>query len=123
MLNIVAIGYITSIVLGIWQWKNYIGTFKRRRLPRTLLPLISWTVICSFAYRILETPQWVFNGTRLAPSFLLKYGQQLYHPINHGPVLERTYTPLTALFYLSATFCQRPNSSVLVASSLTVVSA
>jgi hypothetical protein len=90
------------------------------RLGRALMPFMSWSVLAGLVFRILETPNWTFNGTRLAPAFALTRGYNLYYPPDKGPVLETTYGPATALFYLSTTLMRTPNAAVLAGSAVTV---
>ena len=73
------------------------------------------------AERILQTPFWSYNGTRLAPSFGLVHGYRLYYPPADGPVLSTIYGPVTALAYLAATFASSPNPAVLIGSGITVL--
>ena len=103
-------------------WRRSARTNRISRLRRTILPLLIWSLCGGLFFRILQTPNWTFNGTRLAPAFALTRGYQLYYPPESGPVLETTYAAMTALFYLPTTTLRTPNSAVIVGSLLTVIS-
>lgn len=50
---------------------------------------------------------------RLAPSFAITRGYQLYYPPDAGPVLSTIYGPITAFIYLPATLAHTPRSAIL----------
>src|ERR1700758_2478922 len=91
------------------------------KLISILMPFVFLALLGVLAARILQTPFWSFNGTRLAPSFGLVHGYRLYYPPADGPVLSTMYGPVTALVYLMATFASSPNSAVLIGSGITVL--
>lgn len=86
-----------------------------------LMSFVFLVLLGVLADRILQTPFWSFNGTRLAPSFGLVHGYRLYYPPTDGPVLSTMYGPVTAFVYLVATFASSPNSAVLIGSGITVL--
>lgn len=55
---------------------------------------------------------------RLAPSFAIAKGYQLYYPADHGPVLSTIYGPVTALVYLPATLASSPLGATFIATIL-----
>ena len=113
--------FLVAAALSVVCWRKSVRHSHLSRLMRTMVPLLLWTVCGGLAYRILETPKWTFNGTRLGPVFALTRGYSLYYPRESGPILETTYAPIAALFYLPTTALRTPNSAVIAGSTLTVI--
>ena len=73
-------------------------------------------------HRLLETPLWSFNGSRLMPSFALAHGVHYYVLFPPGgPLYSTLYGPLMAILYLPATLFPSPNSAVLAGAILTAL--
>ena len=61
-----------------------------------------------------------WNGSRLAPTFALLYGYQLYYPATEGPITNHVYGPVAALAYLPATIFRTPTPAILAGGALQV---
>ena len=79
-------------------------------------------LITTACYRLLRTPFWSANGSRLMPSFALARGLNYYvvSPPG-GPLYSSLYGPMVAIVYLPATLFRSPNSAVLAGAVITVV--
>ena len=72
--------------------------------------------------RLLETPFWSFNGSRLMPSIALARGVNYYVVFPPGGALYTTsYGPVMAIVYLPATLLSSPNSAVLLGAAITML--
>ena len=79
-------------------------------------------LLLACVYRVLETPFWNVNGSRLMPSFALSRGVNYYVDLARGgPLYSTLYGPLVAIVYLPATWFPTPNSAVLAGSAITVL--
>jgi|SRR5580658_209213 hypothetical protein len=79
-------------------------------------------LLLTICHRVLETPLWSFNGSRLMPSFAVARGVNYYILIPPGgPLYSSLYGPLTAIVYLPATLFPSPNSAVLAGAVITVL--
>jgi len=112
---------LMALVVSAVLWLKRRDEPQVRRLMRAITPILLWSLAGGLAFRILQTPLWPFNGTRLAPALGLTRGYGLYYPRNSGPVLETTYGPVTALFYLPTWVTHTPNLAVLLGSAMTAV--
>lgn len=65
---------------------------------------------------ILSSPLWDWNGIRLAWTFSLLHGYQLYYPADSGPVLSLLAGPLQPLTYLPAALINSPTPALILAS-------
>jgi hypothetical protein len=57
------------------------------------------------------TSDW--NASRLAPTFALVYGYDLYYPMTEGPILNNVYGPVAALAFLPVTIFRTPTPAIL----------
>ena len=97
--------------------------FMSNRISHTIA-LICAAMVLAFTvvHRMLETPLWNYNGSRLMPSFALAHGINYYVLMPPGgPLYNSLYGPLVALVYLPATLFSTPNSAVLGGSAITVL--
>jgi hypothetical protein len=79
-------------------------------------------LLLAVCHRLLETPLWSFNGSRLIPSFELARGIDYYVMLPPGgPLYSVVYGPIFAIAYLPATLFSSPNSAVLAGSAITAV--
>jgi len=77
---------------------------------------------CTICHRLLETPLWNYNGSRLMPSFALAKGVNYYVLLPPGgPLYNSLYGPMVAIVYLPATLFPSPNSAVLAGAAVTVL--
>jgi hypothetical protein len=89
------------------------------RIALAAAALLLFFTVC---HRLLETPFWSLNGSRLMPSFALARGVNYYVLLPPGgPLYNSTYGPMTAIAYLPATLFPSPNSAVLAGAAITVV--
>ncbi|MCJ7646801.1 hypothetical protein MUO65_07900, partial [bacterium] len=65
---------------------------------------------------ILSSPLRDWNGIRLAWTFSLLHGYQLYYPADSGPVLSLLAGPLQPLTYLPAALINSPTPALILAS-------
>ncbi len=73
-------------------------------------------------HRLLETPFWGVNGSRLMPSFMLAQGMNQYVLLPPGgPLYSALYGPLISIVYLPTTLFPGPNSAVLAGAAITVL--
>ena len=73
-------------------------------------------------HRLLQTPLWSFNGSRLMPAVALAEGVDFYVLMPPGGPLDSVvYGPMLAIAYLPATLFPSPNSAVLAGAVITVL--
>ena len=84
-----------------------------------LLALTALALFFTACYRVLETPLWNYNGSRLMPSFAVAQGINYYKLPHEGPLYCSLYGPLISLVYLPATLFSSPNGAVLAGSAIT----
>lgn len=82
--------------------------------------LLSILLAAAVGEKVLETPFWSYNGTRLLPSFFLLHGITIYSNPHTGSLQSSLYGPITALTYLPTVLMRTPNAAVLLGSVLTV---
>ncbi len=70
--------------------------------------------------KILSSPLWDWNGIRLAWTFSLLHGYQMYYPADSGPVLSLLAGPLQPLTYLPAALVNSPTPALILASFISV---
>ena len=81
--------------------------------------LVLFFTVC---HRLLQTPLWSFNGSRLMPSLALGRGINFYVLMPPGgPLYSVVYGPVMAIVYLPATLFSSPNSAVLAGAAITVL--
>ncbi len=92
-----------------------------KRPAALLLLLTAVAMFFTICYRVLLTPSWNFNGSRLMPSFAITRGINYYKLPHEGPLYCSVYGPLISLVYLPATLFPSPNSAVLAGSAITAI--
>jgi hypothetical protein len=117
---LVVVCVLAACAFGIRLYRRTPGDAMRRLLVGAT-PLFLGVLIGAVSFRILQTPFWSYNGTRLAPTFGLLRGYHLYYQVGEGPLLSTLYGPVTAIFYLPATITHTPNGAVLVGSCITAI--
>jgi hypothetical protein len=110
----------SAALLG-WRWRAAIRGW---RWPHCLTAGILLVAIFT-AWRlavaaVIGTLASDWNGSRLAPTFALRYGYQLYYPAQQGPITNHVYGPLAAFAYLPATFFRVPTPAILAGGALQV---
>ncbi len=91
----------------------------RYRIGLAGVSLVLFFTVC---HRLLETPFWSYNGSRLMSSFALAHGLNYYVLMPPGgPLFSTQYGPIAAIAYLPATLFPSPNSAVLAGSAITVL--
>jgi len=86
-----------------------------------LLAFTALALFLNICYRVMATPAWGYNGSRLMPSFALARGINYYVLPHQGPLYCSLYGPLIALVYLPATLFSSPNAAVLAGAAITVL--
>jgi hypothetical protein len=108
--------FLSAIALGFrLNQKLKFSSFPKRVMVFTM-PSFIFLGIFLILTRILSTPFWEWNAARLAPTFALVKGYQLYYGQNDGAVLNTIYGPVTAITFLPATLFHSLNWSVICAS-------
>lgn len=113
--------FALSLIAGVWLWRRHAQRTSLRRATICALPLLACCLLGGFVFRILTTPSWSYNGTRLVPSYRLARGYRLYNLPGEGQLLSNIYGPVTAAVYLPATVMSSPNGAVLVGACITVL--
>jgi hypothetical protein len=91
----------------------------RYRIGLAAAALVLCAVVC---HRLLETPMWSVNGSRLMPSLGLANGINYYVLFPPGgPLYSTLYGPMMAIVYLPATLFPSPNSAVLAGAAITAL--
>lgn len=111
---------VGALILSIRGWSRSAHMQMTERLLLSSAPIILTLIAGAFMWRLLQSPAWSYNGTRLAPSFALKMGHRLYYLPGEGPALSTVYGPMTALIYLPTTLARTPNWAVLIGSAITM---
>ena len=89
------------------------------KIGLTVAALVLFLTVC---HRLLQTPFWSFNGSRLMPSLALASGINFYVLMPPGgPLYSVVYGPMYALAYLPATLFSSPNSAVLAGAAVTAI--
>ncbi len=104
---------------AIAWWRRSFAVSKR--LAALLLALTALMLVLTACYRVLETPFWNYNGSRLMPSFAVARGINYYVLPHHGPLYCSLYGPLISLVYLPTTVFRSPNAAVLAGSLITAI--
>ena len=92
-----------------------------KKLAAILLSLAALGLLLTACYRVLDTPFWNYNGSRLMPSFAVAHGMNYYKLPHEGPLYCSLYGPLISLVYLPATMMPSPNSAVLAGAAITAL--
>jgi hypothetical protein len=78
-----------------------------------LSPFFFWSVLKGL-------PNYLEADHRLAPTFAMIHGYQVYYPPDAGPALSTLYGPVTFLTYLPVTFASTPTAAILIGTLLTL---
>lgn len=107
-----------SIGFGVWIFKKLPQWNSIDRCFAAAIATVTFLFILSVLQEILNAPfsggGW--NAARLAPTFALTRGYQLYYGADIGPFLNTIYGPITALAYLPATLAISPTGAVMIGS-------
>lgn len=103
----------TAIAVG-WRWRRAVGGWSSLDwLGAGVLAVALWTFWRVVVTAVLGTLTSDWNASRLAPTFALLYGYDLYYPATVGPILNNVYGPVTALAFLPVTVFRTPTLAVL----------
>ncbi|MGO4885632.1 MAG: hypothetical protein ACLP59_33145 [Bryobacteraceae bacterium] len=92
---------------------------KRYVIGLAAAAVVLFAAVC---HRLLETPQWSYNGARLMPSFAVINGLNYYVVFPPGgPLYSSLYGPMAAIVYLPATLFHSPNTAVLAGAAITAL--
>jgi hypothetical protein len=105
-----------SVGFGVWIFKKLPQWNSIDRCLAAAIPTVTFLFITSVLQEIFNAPFWDWNAARLAPTFALTHGYQLYYNADTGPILNTIYGPITALAYLPATLVMSPTSAVIIGS-------
>jgi len=75
----------------------------------------------SIIVTILTEPFCNWNSARLAWTFSIKHGYQVFYGLSEGPILARMYGPLMPLSYWPCTWMKSPTSAICLGSFLSVL--
>jgi len=98
------------VVLGLLSSWNLLVLF----VASTLIALLFSSGL--ILAKILSAPSEEWNASRLAWTFSLVHGYQLYYPATTGPALPVVHGPLQAFTYLPATLFNSPTPALIFAS-------
>lgn len=97
-------------VARAWGWNDWLGA-----VVLVAAVVTFWRLVVTMVVGTL-TQDW--NGARLAPTFALFYGYDLYYPPTRGPILNNVYGPVAALAFLPATIFRTPTPAILAGGAL-----
>ncbi|MDX1978290.1 MAG: hypothetical protein SFT94_11525 [Pseudanabaenaceae cyanobacterium bins.68] len=112
LLFIVASGISFGITLSFKQ------TRKLHQISIAILPSLAFVTLFLLTNRLCAAPFWNWNAARLAPSFALAKGYQLYYGTNDGAVLNTIYGPISAILFLPVTLLTSFNGAIILAATM-----
>lgn len=116
-MRIFIIFLISSLMIsGVWIFKKLPNLKLIDRYLIAAIPAVSFLVVASVLVEVLYAPFFYWNAIRLAPTFALTHGYQLYYGADTGPILSTIYGCITALAYLPATLASSPTGAVIIGS-------
>ena len=110
-----------GLVVGVWQFVRSAGRPFLDRLVLGSLPLCAVVVAACFAERLVAGPYWDWNAARLAISFALVQGYELYPSPTEGATLASIYGPIFAVAFLPTTLCDSPTMAILLGIGLSMM--
>ena len=117
--DLIAVG---MICLGIWLFIKFRKGTILERLIITLLPLSVLVVLQTFLKRIFDLGiHYEWNYARLATTFAIKYGYQLYYLPGQGPIFSNQKGPFGYLVYLPATISNSPVLSIIISLIISIL--
>ncbi|MEM1170762.1 MAG: hypothetical protein AAGJ08_17195 [Cyanobacteria bacterium P01_H01_bin.35] len=105
---------LASLAFGVWIFKKLPQWNSIDRYFTAAIPTVTFIFIVFVLIRILDAPFEDWNAIRLAPTFALTHGYQLYYGADTGPILNTIYGPITALAYLPTTLAISPTGAVMM---------
>ncbi|MDD3374158.1 MAG: hypothetical protein PHY73_00320 [Candidatus Omnitrophica bacterium] len=119
--NIFPLLFISCLIVAIFA----LSLARQENLAAHLFVLtLSLTVFFSFlsiVVNILMEPFFDWNSARLAWTFSIKYGHQVFYGLSKGPILARMYGPLMPLSYWPCTWMKTPTLAICLGSLLSVL--
>lgn len=88
-----------------WSWIDWLGG-----AVLVVAVLTFWRLVVLAVVGMLSSD---WNAARLAPTFALLYGYDLYYPATQGPILNNVYGPVAALAFLPVTLLRTPTPAIL----------
>ncbi len=114
--TVFVLSLLASLGFGVWIFKKVTQWNSIDRCFAAGIPTVTFILIASVLKEILDAPFWDWNAARLAPTFALIHGYQLYYGPDAGPFLNMIYGSITALAYLPATLAISPTGAVMIGS-------
>ena len=106
------LGLCWRTAIRSWRWPQW--------LTAGILLLALFTFWRLAVVAVVGTLASDWNGSRLAPTFALTYGYELYYPADQGPITNHVYGPVAAFAYLPATLLRTPTPAILAGGALQV---
>lgn len=113
------LGLVVLIGAGVLIWRRFQNE-TWARLAASLLPVSLWNVAWLFYLKIREAYFYDTNWERLQNVFALSVGDNVYHPLESGPILNSMYGPASVLAFWPAVWGQTPFWVMTIAASLAV---
>lgn len=114
------IGLVLLAVLGGWRAKQASSAGLWQRVLEGLLPVSVWNTAALFLLKIREAYFYDTNWERLQNVFALSIGDNVYHPIESGPILNSMYGPASIFAFWPAVWGTAPVWVMTIAASLAV---
>lgn len=112
---------VVSAALLAWRWRRLaLASSWSQGLGACVVLTAIVTLWLLAVNAVLGTLSSDWSGARLAATFALTHGYQLYYPATEGPILNHLYGPVAALAYLPVTVFHTPNAATLAAGVLQV---
>jgi len=97
------ISLLIAPLLGVWLFQRFATWSWLDRLLAALSPIVFTVAGQLVISRLVISPLWKWwNSVRLAPTYALLKGYDLYTPADSGPVTGMIYGAVSALIYLPA---------------------
>jgi hypothetical protein len=109
-----------SLGFGILIFKKLSQYNLFDRYIAATIPAATFIFFVSVLNKIIVAPFFAWNAIRLAPTFALTHGYQLYYGADTGPILSTIYGPILYLAYLPATLGISPNGAIIIGTLISV---
>ena len=113
--------FFIALALGVLLYRRLVTWTVLDRLLVGTLPVTILILLELMLREWLSQASWPLNASRLALTFSLVHGYQMYYGADSGPVLSTIYGPITALVYLPSTVASSPTAAILLASLIALI--
>jgi hypothetical protein len=106
---------LAGLAVGVWlAWSSASDTHAGR-IVMLAIPTGLLFITVAAAERIISAPFWDWTAVRLAASFALAQGHDIYPSLTEGPTLSYIYGPIFAIAFLPATLSDQPTVAITIA--------